>query len=43
MLLLAWNFADEIIEQQREYVDGGGRFILPVPEVRFAPSTEEDR
>ena len=21
----------------------GGRFILPVPEVRFAPSTEEDR
>jgi C-methyltransferase C-terminal domain len=37
VLLLAWNFADEIIEQQSEYVDGGGRFILPVPDVRFLP------
>ncbi len=31
LVLLAWNFADEIIEQQRAYGDSGGRFIVPVP------------
>jgi hypothetical protein len=31
VLLLAWNYRDEVIAQQQEYVSGGGRFILPVP------------
>jgi novobiocin biosynthesis protein NovU/D-mycarose 3-C-methyltransferase len=34
MVVLAWNFADEIVSQMKPFGDGGGRFVIPIPEPR---------
>jgi hypothetical protein len=34
-VILPWRFADQIIAKNKKYLDAGGRFIVPVPEVRI--------
>ena len=33
LLILAWNLADEIIQQESNYAARGGRFIVPLPQL----------
>ena len=36
-LLLVWNFSEEIINQQKNFTREGGKFIVPLPEVKVIP------
>jgi D-arabinose 1-dehydrogenase-like Zn-dependent alcohol dehydrogenase len=39
-LALPWHFLDEFLEREREFLDRGGKFIVPMPEVRIVPGVE---
>jgi hypothetical protein len=37
-LVLPWHFLEEFLEREDEYLSAGGKFIVPLPEVRIIPS-----
>lgn len=34
VVVLAWNYADPIMKRHQRYVDEGGTFVIPLPELR---------
>lgn len=34
-LVLPWHFKDSILRREREYIEGGGKFIFPLPEIEI--------
>jgi hypothetical protein len=32
-LILPWHFKDEFIQREKNYLQGGGKFIFPLPEI----------
>jgi SAM-dependent methyltransferase len=37
LILLAWNFAQDIMRRHSRYLEQGGRFVLPMPEPAVVP------
>jgi len=37
LLILPWNFRDEVIKQMAHIRSWGGKFVVPIPEVRVYP------
>ncbi|TSC76388.1 MAG: methyltransferase-like protein [Parcubacteria group bacterium Gr01-1014_33] len=35
LLVLCWNIADEVVELLDDYKKAGGKFIIPIPEIRI--------
>jgi len=35
LLILAWNFADPIIKNNQQFLDQGGHFIVPIPDLKI--------
>lgn len=34
MIMTAWNYESEILEKEKAYLNSGGHFIVPLPEIR---------
>ena len=35
ILLCAWNIVEEIVNQERKFIELGGKFLIPFPEPHF--------
>lgn len=35
IIITAWNYADNIMEKEKWFKDGGGKFIIPIPEPKI--------
>ncbi|HEX9859067.1 MAG TPA: class I SAM-dependent methyltransferase, partial [Paracoccaceae bacterium] len=35
VMILPWNFRDEIIRQQQDFLNAGGRFVVPIPDLEI--------
>jgi hypothetical protein len=35
VMILPWNFRDEIVRQRQDYLDAGGKFIVPIPHLEI--------
>lgn len=36
-LMFAWNYKKEILETEKDFIKNGGKFIIPIPEVKVIP------
>ena len=43
VVLLAWRYGEKILARHGAYMGAGGRFVLPLPEVRVVEDTSLDR
>ena len=41
LLILAWNFANSIMKKHNNFLLSGGRFIVPLPEVKVVKSIDD--
>ena len=41
LIILAWNFAKEIIASTAEYSSGGGKYIIPIPAFKIVEADKE--
>ena len=42
LVILAWNFAREIIESTADFAASGGKYIIPIPAFEIIDSTSGD-
>ena len=42
-LVLPWHFLDEMIDREREFFERGGKFIVPLPDVRIVEGVPRGR